>query len=202
MTYLHGILFGLAAALLCAGCTSGGSLPYDPAAPPTVTSAFSLPAQFAKYQGSKGWSYYQAAPGGQAYAALAWGAAPAGAGHNILECWRAASDPGVIISERKVHPAPLADAVIAWNASKAGDAQISLSMQSLEDAGGDGVAVTLWHNATRITEPAILSNGMGQSHSITNQRTVKAGDTLYLRISARESAASDWYSYTVDIVVQ
>lgn len=202
MTYFQGILFGLAAALLCAGCTSGGSLPYDPAAPPAVSSAFSLPTQFAKFQGSKGWSYYQTAPDALACTALAWGAAPDGTGHNILECWRAAVNPGVIIAERKLHPAVGADVVIAWNAPRAGDAQLTFILQSLEDAGGDGVSVTLWHNATRITEPAVISNGMGQSHRITSQRTVKAGDTLYLRINARDSAGSDWYSYTVDIVVQ
>lgn len=194
---------GLICALLCASCTSGGSLPYDPANPPAATSVFSLPGQFAKAQGNRGWYYYQVAPGSQAYETLAWGAAPADTGHNLLECWRVGEAPAALIAERKLHPTADRDVVIAWRAVKAGQAQISLTMQSYEaDDAGDGVAVTIWHNATRVNEPAILTNEMGQSHTISSLRTVKTGDILYLRVNGQANATHDWYTYAVEIVVQ
>jgi hypothetical protein len=196
------IVWGVVAAMVCAGCSAGGSLPFDPANPPAATNSFALPGEFMRTQGNRGWYFYQAAPDSTAYAILAWGAAPATAGHNLTECWRDGITPAALIAERKLHPAAGKDVIIAWRAPKAGQANVTLTMSSLDyDLTGDGVAVTFWHNTTRVSEPAILANQTGQSHNLTCIRTVAIGDTLYMRVNARTDAIRDWFSYAVDIRV-
>ncbi|HOF89130.1 MAG TPA: hypothetical protein PLZ36_13665 [Armatimonadota bacterium] len=186
--------------VICAGCTAGGSLADDPAHPPAQASRYRLPEEFAAVQGASGWFYHQAAPESAASQPLAWGAAPAEAGHGITDCWRDAANPAALIARHKLHPVAGADAVIAWRAPRAGPAELTVTVSCLDaDPEGDGAALTFWHNAARVSEPALLANQLGQTHALTCARTLRAGDTFCLRLHAGADDAADWFSYAVEI---
>ncbi|MHB9026143.1 MAG: hypothetical protein ACYC7E_18540 [Armatimonadota bacterium] len=183
--------------LLVAGCTAGGSLPFDPA-DPGGTQPPALPANFSSTAGYRGWYYYQAPSGTQNYQALTWGAAPAGTPYSITECWGNGASSGPLIARTALCPGPGVDAVIAWRVSTAGLVQVSVTLQARRiDAAGDGIAASIWQNAQRIVEPANIPNN-GQSQTLTTMRTMQAGDIVYIRIDPRE-IGGDWFSYGVTI---
>ncbi|HEY3418036.1 MAG TPA: hypothetical protein VGM23_14250 [Armatimonadota bacterium] len=191
------LALGSALCVLGAGCTAGGELSFDPTDPGGALPP-ALPTHFAGTQGNHGWYYYQAPSGTQSYQTLVWEAAPAGTPYSITQCWGSGASTGALIAREKLCPGQAIDAVIAWHVPTSGLIQVNITLQAAHiDAAGDGVAVSIWQNAQRITEPVIVPNN-GQSQTITTMRTMQGGDTIYIRLDPQE-IGGDWYNYSASI---
>lgn len=194
------VLCGCLVAVLCAGCgSSGGSLPFDPANPPTGYAA-ALPDQFASTQGVSGWYYYSATPAATDFQALDWGAAEAGTPYAITAGWQRAATPDLLIGKGKLHPGTGMDAVLCWQATKDGKFTVDFTLTSLlSDSQGDGISASIWHNSTQASGTSLIPNLTGQSPTVSVTRTVVKNDKLYLRVSPLQSATADWFGYKAKI---
>jgi len=182
---------------LCTGCgSSGGQAIIDT----FVDTSPALPAQFSSVQGADNWYYYSATPGQADYHALSWAAAPAGTPYAITEGWQNLAKPELLIASGKLHPGNGADAVLAWRAPLSEKVEVDATVVSLvNDVQGDGISLGIWHNGTQVGGPTVVPDQTGQSPTVSTTRTVVSGDMIYVRISPRQTATSDWFTYQVKV---
>jgi hypothetical protein len=188
---------------MLAGCSTNTGGTIRPQTSGGSSNGHSLPAQFAHEQGYAGWGFSAAVPGEGTYTPLAWTTAPTGLPYALTSCWVGDPAPQVLIARDRLRPGDGREAVITWQVPTDGTVQLSATFQSLlDDAGGDGVVVTIYRNAARISGPALLPNTAGQANTLTALQRMSAGETVFIRIDPGKLYENDWYGYRVDMVIR